>query len=229
METPPPKPQGRITPEDLLGALDGILHPSGTVGTKLFRRAAIGLAAAVLVVALALSSPFVPGRVLCLAPAFVAQHAWDKEVAAHWLDWLSMVSQMALILFIGGAAFTESFARKVADTADKVQAAAVQADQQQDAARQARVRQVYDNLRAAADRGLSAGDRAKHAKAALEWFFSGQGQLSERYIRFGLRGLALNFPGGLYGLLGFLCLLLQVVTVAAKTMLDYAPTACGGA
>jgi hypothetical protein len=223
--TPPPGGP-EIVADEVVRVYDRILHPRSSTFAKFFRIAAIAIVSAILVIALALSSPLAPEQFLCLAPAFLTENAWPKESTEHWLDWLSMFSQIALILFIGGAAFTETFARRVAATADRLRAAALEAEQKEDEARLQKLKQVFADLVALADSRRSYVERARLASSTLGWLLSENQQISTRYFWFGLRGLAFNFPGGLYGLLGFMCLLIQVIALAVKSMLDHAPASC---
>ena len=50
--------------------------------------------------------------------------------------------------------------------------------------------------------------------------------IMNRYMWFAAKGLAYNFPGGLYGLLGFLFLAGQICALSGKIVLDHLPAEC---
>jgi len=215
---------GLFTSEDLLNAFDSVLHPRPTTGQAAFRMiSAIGVAIGLLVL-LGLSSPFLPDDVICAVAAWLPFRS--KEVVDHVCDWLGIVSQVAIVLFIGGVAFTESFARKVAGMAAKLQQAAIEAQVQANDKRRAELEDAYRRFRALGDAKTSYKEKVRGALNVFWTVYKDTAHLQERYVWFAAKGLVFNFPGGLYGFLGFIFLLIQVMAISTKILVDYLPASC---
>jgi hypothetical protein len=208
-------------------AIGQILHPSPTRWQRLFTWAGIVFVTAAFLAILFISAPFAPTSVTCTAGLVAIYLTGAKEAAAHLCDWIALISQMAIILFIGGAAFTESFANLVKREAENLRNASLKAQIDQNDVRSKALTHACNSLIHISQKKGSTGKKISEAAAAFRVIFDDTRTFSTRYVWFAAKGLVLNFPGGLYGFLGLVFLSIQVLAVSTKIMLDYLPSSCG--
>jgi hypothetical protein len=220
--TPNQQPTKLTTPQErLLANFNAAIHPSPTAFGGVFKGISIFIVVVVSIAVLTKSLPFVPDWWAC-PTAMMLQ---NRETWKHICDWVAMFSQIAIVLFIGGAAFTESFARGVAGMAARLQHEMIQADLKKSAEDREKMEKAYHTL-LHIDEINGTYPKARAALEAYYTVFNDARRLQTRYMWFVARGTLVNFPGGLYGFLGFMFLGVQVLAISTKISLDYLPASC---
>ncbi len=223
---PSPVPPLPPAPGHILDLFDRITHPAPTAFGWVFHWVSIGLVVILLAVPLGFASPLMPADWACSTAAWLIEPVGTKELFEHLCDWLVLLTQTAIFIFIGGIAFTEAFARRVAGLATRLQQYSIDAGQQANEHNRERLIEACRQLTTIGHSNLSRLAKIQAAFDAINTVYEDAGNISNRYIWFGIRGMVVNFPGGLYGFLGFICLLAQVWAMSAKTLIDYLPASC---
>jgi hypothetical protein len=148
------------------------------------------------------------------------------ETAKQMCDWFAVLFQLAIFAAIGGIAFTQSFADELGEAfrrwRDDLVTTQYRSDEEAAAHRQGKMDELMALLNAKGNYAKKFSEALKLMRAAI-----GEGQVAPyRYIWFATKGMALNFPGGLYGLLGFLFLVGQLYALSGKIILDHLPKNC---
>jgi len=210
---------------DIWRKCDNILHPPFRGRERFFSTLSLGAIAAIFGVPLAFSSPLLSAWLGCHAAASFG-HDVSREIVIQMCDWFAIVLQLLIFLMIGGIAFTDSFAKKTEETLKKWRDGLIVAQYQKDEKRVAqRWQQIVELQNMLKEPGSYMAKAERIITTLREHIDEGQ-EIPGRYMWFAAKGIVFNFPGGLYGLLGFLSLVLQVYVLSAKIVLDHLPAAC---
>ena len=215
------QPRELTLEERILDAFNTAVHPPPTAQSRPFMAIGVLAAGVAFLAMLTISSPFVaPEQGACSFEGWLATFGFEWETWKHACEWAAMAAQVAIILFIGGIAFTDSFARQVARMTTSWQQATIHRQLSRSAAEREKMQSAYNTLQGI----LTLQGKYNKTKRALKAFYvlyADAVQLPNRYVWFGVRGLAFNFPGGLYGVFGLFFLFVQVLAISTKIVLDY--------
>jgi hypothetical protein len=212
--------------EQLWKAVERFLHPRPNDGRSLFVTIGIIVISLCLISVMFLSSPLFSDWWGCTVAIPTKSLGLSRESAKHLCDWLVLVSQIVIVVTIGGIYFTESFARKVADVVARVQQTTLEALQQRENAHVKAVEEAIKTLEDIPRTSDSYRKKLANTIGALNTIYGDGVGLPTRYFWFVARGLVFHFPGGLYGFLAFLFLLIQMLALSTKIVLDYLPDSC---
>ena len=215
------QPRELTLEERILAAFNTAVHPPPTALSSFFRGIGVAAAGVAFLAMLTISSPFVaPEQWACSFERWLATFGFEWETWKHACDWAAMAAQVAIILFIGGIAFTDSFARRVARMTTSLQQATIYSQLSMSAAEREKMQRAYSTLQDIPNlKGKY--NKTKRALEAFYVLYTDAVRVPNRYVWFGVRGLAFNFPGGLYGILGLFFLFVQVLAISTKIVLDY--------
>jgi hypothetical protein len=205
--------------------LDAVIHPRLGGRERFFSRLNILLIVVIFGVPLAFSTPFLSDWAGCQLAATI-KPVMSREIAMQMCDWFAILFQIAIFAAIGGIAFTQKFASDLEKTVthwrNDLIATQYQSDQEGTARRQEKVEELLRLLHAPGNYAAKVREILRVMRLAI-----GETNVaSYRYMWFAAKGMAFNFPGGLYGLLGFLFLVGQIYALSGKIVLDHLPAAC---
>lgn len=206
------------TANQIFQLVDDVLHPKLRGLEGVFSGASIILIVIALGPPLVLSTPLISDWAGCTVLAWLR----PREVAMQMCDWIAMLFQVLILIAIGGIVFTQKLAseieKHVSRWGDDLVAAQHQNERDSAAKR-------LENLSSA----LQSSDKYEKIIAMIRVIRDTVGdasRLHSRYTWFVAKGIAFNFPGGLYGLLGFLFLVGQIWALSGKIILDHLPVPC---
>jgi hypothetical protein len=204
---------------------DQVFHPSLHRWGKFFSLFNIAWIIVLFVVPLALATPFFSEWSGC-ALADRIKSVTSRDVAMQICDWFALFSTLAIFVAIGGIAFTQTFADylrdRVALLRDELITRQQQKDQELVKIRQSEVEGLIKTL------GTPGNYWQKFTQfnRVMDSAVPDLEVISFRYLWFAMKGMGFYFPGGLYGLLGFMFLIVLVYALSGKIILDHLPQAC---
>jgi hypothetical protein len=143
------------------------------------------------------------------------------ESIKHWCDWLATVFQIVIVASIGGVIFTEGSAQFFRRFSDRLNEHIENSTENNTKERSEFVRETVERIEYIASSNNHNIVKAGQIIRLQYDLFQKAILLPNYYYWFIFRGLIVNFPGGLYGLLAFMFLFLQILTITTKMSLDY--------